>query len=119
MKYPVISALSEKLSVGHQTEEDLIELIDYVDGATGVKPVWATDADVETVKFARNCYTSQTAADTVIIPIQDYLGYGARMNTPGTTGDDNWSYRIRHDALSDSIAYNIAHLTKLYKRNRE
>lgn len=69
---------------------------------------WVSAAMIRTILASR--------ADTVIIPIQDYLGYGARMNTPGTTGEDNWSYRIRSDALSDSLAYHIEHLTKLYKR---
>ena len=68
MKYPVLSAVSEKLSAGNQTEEKLIELIDYVDGVTTTKPSWATDADLETVRFARTCSTTQTAASTVIIP---------------------------------------------------
>ena len=70
---------------------------------------WVPAAMLRTILASR--------ADTVIIPIQDYLGYGARMNTPGTVSEDNWSYRIRGDALSDSLAYHIEHLTKLYKRN--
>lgn len=56
-------------------------------------------------------------AKTAIIPIQDYLGYGRRMNTPSTANDENWSYRIKKDALHDGIAYHINHLTKLYKRD--
>ena len=56
-------------------------------------------------------------ADTAIIPIQDYLGYGVRMNTPGTVGPENWSYRIRKEALNDSLLYHIQHLTTLYKRD--
>ena len=74
-------------------------------------------ADDEWVPAAMLRTVLASRADTVIIPIQDYLGYGARMNTPGTAGADNWSYRIRRDALSDSLAYHIEHLTKLYKRN--
>lgn len=72
---------------------------------------WVPAAMIRTVLASR--------ADMVIIPIQDYLGYGKRMNTPGTTGPENWSYRIRRDALNDSLAYHIGHLTKLYKRNIE
>lgn len=72
---------------------------------------WVPAAMIRTVLASR--------ADTVIIPIQDYLGYGKRMNTPGTVGAENWSYRIRGDALNDSLAYQIEHLTKLYKRNSE
>lgn len=56
-------------------------------------------------------------ADTAIIPIQDYLGYGERMNTPGTVSPDNWSYRIKKDALNDGLVYHISHLTRLYKRD--
>ena len=72
---------------------------------------WVPAAMIRTILASR--------ADTVIVPIQDYLGYGARMNTPGTAGEDNWSYRIRCDALNDNLAYHISHLTKLYKRSNE
>ena len=58
-------------------------------------------------------------ADTAIIPIQDYLGYGKRMNTPGTVGAENWSYRIKKEALNDGLLYHILHLTTLYKRDME
>ena len=67
MRYPVLSAVSEKLSAGHQTENDLIALIDYVDGVAD-RPDWATNDDVETVRFARTCSSTQAAANTVIIP---------------------------------------------------
>lgn len=42
-------------------------------------------------------------SDTVIMPIQDILGFGAdtRMNTPGKA-ENNWAYRITKDQL-DSI----------------
>ena len=72
---------------------------------------WVPAAMIRTILASR--------ADTVIIPIQDYLGYGKRMNTPGTVGPENWSYRIRGDALNDSLAYHIGHLTRLYKRSTE
>lgn len=70
---------------------------------------WVPVAMIRTVLASR--------ADTAIIPIQDYLGYGRRMNTPGTVGPENWSYRIRRDALNDNLAYHIEHLTRLYKRD--
>ena len=70
---------------------------------------WVPVAMIRTILASR--------ADTVIIPIQDYLGYGKRMNTPGTVSAENWSYRIRGDALNDNLAYHIEHLTKLYKRD--
>lgn len=73
MKYPVVSALVDKLSNPDVGEIGLCELIDYVDaivaGKTDVeKPEWATNEDVEKVKFARNCTTGQTASSTVCIP---------------------------------------------------
>ena len=45
-------------------------------------------------------------ADTVIMPIQDILGFGAdtRMNTPGKA-ENNWAYRITKEQL-DSIDRN-------------
>lgn len=58
-----------------------------------------------------------SSAEIAVVPIQDYLGYGARMNVPSTANNDNWSYRIKKGALHDGIAYHIAHLTKLYKRD--
>ncbi|MCL2676149.1 MAG: 4-alpha-glucanotransferase [Firmicutes bacterium] len=40
-----------------------------------------------------------TPADTVIIPMQDYLSLGsdARMNTPATLGGGNWKFRLPPD----------------------
>ncbi len=55
-------------------------------------------------------------AKIAIIPLQDYLGYGERMNTPSTANNENWSWRIRKDSLHDGVIYHINHLTKLYKR---
>lgn len=68
MKLPVLSAVKDKLSDGNRTETKLRELIDYVDGVTTEKPAWATDTDVETVRFARNCHTAQTASASAVIP---------------------------------------------------
>lgn len=55
-------------------------------------------------------------AKTAIIPLQDYLGYGRRMNTPSTANEENWSWRVRSEAFSEDLAYHISHLTELYKR---
>lgn len=56
-------------------------------------------------------------ADTLIMPIQDILGYGAdtRLNTPGKP-DGNWAYRITREQL-DSIDKNkFKALNILYSR---
>lgn len=55
-------------------------------------------------------------ADLAIIPIQDYLGSGRRMNTPSTVNNENWSFRIKKDCLNDVLAHKIRHLTIIYKR---
>ena len=51
-----------------------------------------------------------------IIPIQDFLEIPGRMNTPATLSEDNWSFRITKDALTDSASEKIRHLTQVYKR---
>ena len=58
-----------------------------------------------------------SAADTCIVPIQDWLGLGneARMNTPGTV-DVNWSWRLAPDAIPETLSEEILVLTKRYGR---
>ncbi len=55
-------------------------------------------------------YAMSSVADTVIIPMQDYLGLGneARINAPSTTGS-NWSWIMSED-------YNRTTLIKKVKR---
>ena len=58
-----------------------------------------------------------SAADTCVIPIQDYLGLdnGCRMNAPGTVGK-NWRWRMKFGALTPELQKNILTLTKRYGR---
>lgn len=58
-----------------------------------------------------------SVADTVIIPIQDWLGMdnGARMNTP-STAEKNWQFRIEKHLLTDTLADKIADITGIYRR---
>jgi 4-alpha-glucanotransferase len=51
-------------------------------------------------------------------PLQDILGLGAdaRINTPGTMGPHNWSWRVREGALNRDVAGQLYHLTRLYQR---
>jgi 4-alpha-glucanotransferase len=44
------------------------------------------DALLELLAHARS--------DFLILPIQDVFGWRARVNTPGTVGADNWSFRL-------------------------
>ena len=59
----------------------------------------------------------QSCADTVIIPIQDYLNLGseARMNVPSVVGG-NWLFRITSECLDKKLAEKIADITRTYKR---
>ena len=65
--------------------------------------------------FIREAYRS--VADLCIIPLQDYLVLGreARINNPGTAGD-NWQWRLRPHFLSDDLAYSIRRLGDTYSR---
>ena len=53
-----------------------------------------------------------------IAPLQDVLGLGgdARMNTPGTVGDHNWSWRVRADALNPYVSGKLREITRTYRR---
>lgn len=55
----------------------------------------------------------RSRANTAIIPLQDLLGLGseARMNVPGTTGN-NWKWRFRWDQLTPEIEERMRRLTE-------
>ena len=59
----------------------------------------------------------KSKADTVIIPMQDYLGLGAaaRMNTPATKMN-NWKWRLEKGLLTSSLAKKILITTRNSKR---
>ena len=59
-----------------------------------------------------------SVADTVIIPMQDYLGLGesARSNTPGTLGE-NWKWRLKKDAITEELIWYMALLAGMYSRS--
>ena len=58
-----------------------------------------------------------SAADTVIVPIQDLLRFGSdtRMNIPGKPAG-NWQYRITRENLESIDIGRYAYLNKLYGR---
>ena len=51
-------------------------------------------------------------------PFQDILGLGkdARINIPATVGGTNWRWRVREEALNESVAEQLLNVTKTYKR---
>ena len=53
-----------------------------------------------------------------IAPMQDLLGLGAdaRTNAPGTSGPQNWSWRVRREALNPDVSSRLARITRTYRR---
>jgi 4-alpha-glucanotransferase len=58
-----------------------------------------------------------SVAETAIVPAQDLLGLGsdARMNRPGTIGD-NWRWRLLPGQLTHDIARKLAVMAETYDR---
>ncbi len=58
-----------------------------------------------------------SVADTVVIPMQDYLGLGneARINTPSSFGK-NWEWRMKKDACTQELAAKMKELAIIYGR---
>lgn len=56
--------------------------------------------------------------DIAIVPFQDIIAADntARMNTPGTFGDKNWSYRMREGDMRAIDALRMRHFCRIYER---
>ena len=65
---------------------------------------------------ARACL--QSAADTVIVQFQDYIGLAdeGRMNAPSTLGA-NWQWRATTDQFNSDLAAYLARLSETYRRS--
>ena len=59
-----------------------------------------------------------TGSYLAIAPLQDVLGLGAdsRMNTPGSCGGHNWSWRVREDAFNPYVSGRLREITRTYRR---
>ena len=75
------------------------------------------DEDIEDINWDMIKATLATVADTVIIPIQDYLGMGseARINVPSTLGT-NWKWRLLKEDINDELLEKIRNITLVYER---
>ena len=62
-------------------------------------------------------HAMMSAADTCIIPVQDWLGLdnSGRMNTPGTVVN-NWSWRLLPDQIPEELSEQMLVVTKRYGR---
>ncbi|MDR0889210.1 MAG: 4-alpha-glucanotransferase [Oscillospiraceae bacterium] len=59
-----------------------------------------------------------SVADTFVAQMQDYLELGeeSRMNTPGTLGSQNWTWRLAPGSLKPELTAWIRQMTYLYER---
>jgi len=59
----------------------------------------------------------RSAANTVMVPMQDLLGLGgeARMNRPATR-QGNWDWRLKPDGLTSEVAADLREMTEIYGR---
>jgi len=72
----------------------------------------------ENIGFLAAVSILKSPANTAIIPLSDYLNLdsSARINTPGTIGNHNWSYRHNSTHLNKELAQKIARQTLLSGR---
>jgi 4-alpha-glucanotransferase len=91
---------------GSSTPAEREEALRYL-GSDGREIAW---------DFIRTAWLS--VADTAMTTAQDLLGLGgeARMNTPGTVGPLNWTWRLPPNALDDALAARLRELTATYQR---
>ncbi len=75
----------------------------------------SADAEVEW-RLIRMAMASVCAS--AIVPLQDVLGLGtgARMNTPGTSGAQNWSWRADDSGFPEETARRLRSLSRIYGR---
>ncbi len=93
---------------------------------------WFETAPPEAVRYAREymCLSEQegfvwgtirtacaSVSDLCVVQLQDYLDLGAeaRMNFPGTTGN-NWVWRVEKGSYDDALADKIRKLMTIYGR---
>ena len=89
-----------------------------------------TDAEQQMVKEYLNCADEQIVDEMIlrlmqshariaIIPMQDLLKKGeeARFNYPSTCNDENWSWRVRGDEMTEPLARRVAHLVAISSRD--
>jgi 4-alpha-glucanotransferase len=76
------SALAERRELSHPLRETLLEVL----------------------------YAS--AADLLILPVQDVFGWRDRINTPATVGDANWTWRLPWPSDRFSTEPQMMHVAK-------
>ena len=95
----------------NMSEEDRNFLHHYLEHST-IVPTGRVNLDLISLAL-------ESRGDTVIIPLQDYLGLGssAKINTPSTVGE-NWEWRVTKEQLDSELRTTILTLHDRY-RNEE
>ena len=93
---------------GDMPESDKNFLHHYLDHSTIVR---TGEVNLDLISLAL-----ESRGNTVIIPLQDYLGLGsrARINTPSTVGD-NWEWRVTKEQLNSELRKTILTLHDRYR----
>ena len=70
--------------------------------------------DFNNIHWSMISFCMDSSASIVIFPMQDLLGLGpeGRMNTPGTVGDQNWTWRMERDSINEKLINRMSDLTK-------
>ena len=75
-----------------------------------------TSSDPSEESFAWQLITVafHSRANLAVVPLQDVLNLGSqeRMNLPGTTGPENWTWRYREGVLTPELAGRLRELTE-------
>ncbi|MBL8361465.1 MAG: 4-alpha-glucanotransferase [Rubrivivax sp.] len=71
------------------------------------------DCDADSVAWQMVAAASRSVARLAIFPPQDLLGLPStsRLNTPGTLGPSNWTWRLQAEQLDARLADRLARLT--------
>lgn len=102
----------------NQTLAAWYDELSEADRALAAEYLHITDEDREETVWAFIRLTLSSVADTVVIPMQDYLCLGseARINHPSTLGT-NWKWRMKKDAWTDELTDRIQRACKVYGRS--
>ncbi|ULH16051.1 4-alpha-glucanotransferase [Deinococcus sp. KNUC1210] len=73
-----------------------------------------SDPSEETFAWALMNMAFHSRPNLAVVPLQDLLNLGSseRMNLPGTTGPQNWTWRYRSEVLTPSLASQLRTLTE-------
>ena len=102
----------------HDTARGWYESLDADSRAEFEREVAAAGIDEDEPWWSLIRLTMTSRCRTCMLQMQDVLGLGseARMNTPGTVGPQNWSWRMEKGALTPDLAARLREATQASHR---